>query len=111
MIVGRASARAELQFRPGSIVKTGMPRRKTTLNIQAPEAHTLAEAIVSETGETITQAVVQALRERYERVRAARRPKAAAEEILAIARKVSGQLPKTHVDHAELLYDEHGLPK
>jgi antitoxin VapB len=44
-----------------------------SLNVKDPEAHRLAQAITRETGETITRAVTEALRERYERLHKARR--------------------------------------
>jgi len=31
--------------------------------------------------------------------------------LLAIARRVSKRVKKPYLDHAELLYDKHGLPK
>ena len=39
------------------------------LNIKNPEAHKLAEELARRTGENMTEAVTQALRERLERVR------------------------------------------
>ena len=81
-----------------------------TLNVKDPEVHRLAQAIAEQTGETITAAVKEALRERYERLQQ-RDKKASVEELLAIARRVSSQVKKPYVDHADFLYDEHGLPK
>jgi antitoxin VapB len=81
-----------------------------TLNVKDPEVHRLAQAIAEQTGETITGAVKEALRERYERLQQ-RQKKASVEEMLAIARRISSMAKGPHVDHAELLYDEHGLPK
>jgi antitoxin VapB len=81
-----------------------------TLNVKDPEAHRLAQAIAEQTGETITGAVKEALRERYERLQQ-RQKKASVEEILAIARRVSSQVKRPYPDHAEDLYDEYGLPK
>jgi antitoxin VapB len=40
-----------------------------------------------------------------------RRRKASVEELLAIADRASLHVKRPYVDHAELLYDEHGLPK
>jgi antitoxin VapB len=74
------------------------------------EAHRLAEAIAEATGETITRAVTEALRERYERIRSPR-GKATVEELLAIADRAAAHVKRPYVDHAELLYDENGLPK
>ena len=81
-----------------------------TLNVKDPEAHRLAEAIAKETGETLTRAVTEALRERYERLQRSR-SKASVEELLAIADRAALHVKQPYVDHAELLYDENGLPK
>ena len=75
-----------------------------------PEAHRLAQAIADATGETITHAVKEALRERYQRLQS-RRDKASVEELLVIARRASSQVKRPYLDHAAFLYDERGLPK
>jgi len=85
-------------------------RDSMSLNVKDPEAHRLAQAIAKATGETITRAVTEALRERYERLQA-RRGKASVEELLAIAKRASSQVKRPYLDHAEFLYDERGLPK
>jgi antitoxin VapB len=85
-------------------------RDSMSLNVKDPEAHRLAQAIAKATGETITHAVTEALRERYERLQA-RRSKASVEELLAIAKRASSQVKRPYLDHAEFLYDERGLPK
>ena len=82
-----------------------------TLNIKDPEAHQLAQAIAQETGETMTRAVKEALRERLERLRHRRKPEATVDELMAIGRRCKASLKRKPVDHAELLYDEHGLPR
>ena len=83
---------------------------RVSLNVKDPEAHRLAEAIAEETGETITHAVTQALRERHERLQH-RHKKASVEELLAIARRISSQVKGPYLDHGEEFYDEFGLPK
>jgi antitoxin VapB len=85
-------------------------RTAMSLNVKNPEAHRLAQAIAKATGETLTRAVTEALRERYERLRV-RRGKASVEELLAIAKRASAQVKGPYLDHAEFLYDERGLPK
>ena len=80
------------------------------LNVKDPEVHRLAQAIAKATGETMTRAVKEALRERFERLQK-RRGKASVEELLAIARRATRQLKRPYLDHAEFLYDERGLPK
>jgi antitoxin VapB len=55
-----------------------------SLHIKDPDAHRLARAIAEVTGETMTRAVTEALRESYERIQS-RRGKATVEELLATA--------------------------
>jgi len=82
-----------------------------TLNIKDPEAHKLAQAIAQQTGETMTHAVKEALRERLERLRRRRKPEATVEELLSIGRRCAATLKGKPVDHSKLLYDERGLPR
>jgi antitoxin VapB len=84
--------------------------RTASLNVKDPEAHRLAQAIAQETGETLTRAVTEALRERYERLQK-RDPEALAADIRAIAARAAAHIKRPYLDHAEYLYDEHGLPK
>jgi antitoxin VapB len=81
-----------------------------SLNVKDPEAHRLAHAIAQVTGETMTRAVTEALRERYERLQR-RDPETLAADIRAIAKRAAAQIKRPYFDHAEFLYDEHGLPK
>jgi antitoxin VapB len=82
-----------------------------SLNIKDAEAHRLAQALAKETGETMTHAVAQALRERLERVRRRKRPDSTASELLAIGRRCAAALKGKPIDHGELLYDRRGLPR
>jgi antitoxin VapB len=82
-----------------------------SLNIKDPEAHRLARKLAEQTGETMTRAVTEALRERLLRVSRAVKPEAAAEDLLAIGRRCAATLKGKPVDHGVLLYDERGLPK
>ena len=81
-----------------------------SLNVKDPEAHRLAQAIALETGETMTRAVTEALRERYERLQR-RRAKASVEELRAISERSAVHVKRPYADHADLLYDEDGLPR
>lgn len=81
-----------------------------SLNIKNPEARRLAQAIADLTGDSITHAVIEALRKHYERLQAGNR-NASVEEMLSIADRVAAHVQRPYADHAELLYDEHGLPK
>ena len=82
-----------------------------SLNIKDAETHHLAKALAKETGETMTRAVNQALRERLQRVRHQRRPRAMATELLAIGKRCTATLRTAPIDHAALLYGDRGLPK
>ena len=81
------------------------------LNIKDPETDRLARAVAAATGESITQAVNHALRERLERVRRSSADADLLDDIARIARRSSG-LPVLDDRTAEeiLGYDEHGLP-
>ena len=81
-----------------------------SLNVKDPEAHRLSNVIARETGESMTRVVTEALRERYERLQR-QRGRATVEELRAIAERAAAHVKRPYLDHAELLYDEHGLPK
>ncbi len=82
------------------------------LNIRNPEAERLAEDLAELTGESKTEAVKKALADRLAVVRHRRhRGKASVEELLAIANRAAAHVQHPYLDHAELLYDENGLPK
>jgi antitoxin VapB len=81
-----------------------------SLNIKDPEAHRLAQLIARATGETMTRVVTEALRERLDKIER-RSARASVEELLAIADRAAEHVKRPYLDHAELLYDERGLPK
>ena len=83
-----------------------------SLNIKSEEAHRLAQELARLTGESMTAAVTQAMRERLDRVR--REPAVGlAERLLAIGKDCAAHLkePFRTVDHGDLLYDESGFPR
>ncbi|MGO4568781.1 type II toxin-antitoxin system VapB family antitoxin [Rhizobium sp. 2YAF20] len=80
------------------------------LSIKDPEAHRLAQAISHATGESMTRVVTEALRERLAKVEK-RKARASVEELLTIADRAAAHVKRPYVDHAEFLYDEHGIPK
>lgn len=83
-----------------------------SLNVKHPDAHRLARELAAVTGETLTEAVTEALRERLARERAARGEPLVA-RALEIGRDCAGRLhePFATGDPAELLHDETGLPR
>jgi len=82
-----------------------------SLNIKDPTAHMLAQTLAKETGETMTEAVTQSLRERLERVLRQRKSETAVAELLAIGHRCALTLKGKPVGHGEMLYDERGLPR
>jgi antitoxin VapB len=83
-----------------------------SLNIKNEDAHRLARELAALTGESMTVAITEALRERIERLRRSRKH-GLSERLLAIGRDCAAHLkePYRSIDHAELLYDERGLPR
>jgi len=82
------------------------------LNIRNREAETLAAELARRTGETKTEAVIKALRERLARVRRARGKRRLADELNEIALRCA-RLPVLDPRTPEEIigYDEHGLPR
>ena len=82
------------------------------LSIKHDEADRLARALVKTTGETLTEAVVIALRERLQRIRRPHRARRVGAQIRAIQRRVA-ELPEFDSRSADDIigYDEHGLPR
>jgi antitoxin VapB len=83
-----------------------------SLNIKKERTHKLARELAELTGESVTEAVTVALEERLERVRR-ERGACLADRLLAIGRDAAAHIKEEyrHVDHADLLYDERGLPR
>ena len=84
-----------------------------SMNIKNEETHKLARELAALTGESLTEAVTQAVRERLERVEIERRKEAMIERLLQIAHECAPHFDPSFrsEDHAEMLYDERGLPK
>ena len=82
-----------------------------SLNIKDPEAHRLAQAISEVTGESMTRAVMESLRQRHAQLQSRRNPAAVAANLRAIAQRASAHIKQPYIDHAAFLYDENGLPK
>lgn len=84
-----------------------------SLSIKNPEASKLAHELAALTGESLTEAVTVALRERLQRLHTKPREQSLAESLLAIGRDAASRMPEDFksTEHGDLLYDERGLPK
>lgn len=82
------------------------------LNIRNPEAERLADALAKLTGESKTEAVTRALKDRLARVRRERSRRCLADELDEIGRHCAS-LPVLDPRSAEeiLGYDENGTPR
>jgi antitoxin VapB len=80
-----------------------------SLNIKNEETHRMAQELAALTGESMTAAVTEAVRERLARVKS----KGMAERIMKIAKESAPRWkePFRSLDHGDFLYDEKGLPK
>lgn len=82
------------------------------LNIRSKETEELATALARLTGETKTEAVTQALRERLQRVRRARTKRRLADELDEIALHCSILPVRDRRSVDEIMgYDDNGLPR
>jgi len=82
------------------------------LNIRSQETEELANALAKLTGETKTEAVTQALRERIQRVRRARTKRRLADELDEIALHCFALPVRDPRSADEIMgYDENGLPR
>jgi antitoxin VapB len=83
-----------------------------SLNIKNEETHTLARELAAITGESITGAVTESLRERLDRVRRSKR-QGMAERLMKIGADCAARLPEEfkNMNPDDLLFDEKGLPK
>lgn len=81
------------------------------LNIRKQETHRLAKRLAELTGETMTEAVTLALRDRLERVRRERTDRSLADELDEIAVRCARLPVLDSREPDEILgYDESGLP-
>ena len=82
------------------------------LNIKNDQTQRLVKQLTTLTGETMTEAVTEAVRERLERIRS-QQGAGLADHLLAIGKDCAAHLrdPFRSTDHGELLYDEQGLPR
>lgn len=84
------------------------------MNIKSSEAYRLAHRVADLTGETVTGAVTESLRERLARLEAADDTATPlADRMLAIGRDCASRLPGhlRTVDHGDLLYGPDGMPR
>jgi antitoxin VapB len=82
------------------------------MNIKNDETQKLAHELSELTGESMTAAVTEAVRERLERVRNSQGT-GLAHRLLRIGKDCAAHLkePFKSAEHGDILYDEQGLPR
>ncbi len=82
------------------------------LNLKNKKTEELVQELSRLTGESLTTAVTEAVRERLERVRT-EQGSGLADRLTSIGRDCAAHLkePFRSADHGELLYDDKGLPR
>jgi antitoxin VapB len=83
------------------------------ISIKDTATDQLARALAAATGMSITEAVKWALQEQLSRTQRSQAQAQRSEAMLAIGERAAAYLsePATATDHADLLYDDQGLPK
>jgi antitoxin VapB len=83
-----------------------------SLNIKSEEAHRLVRELAELTGQSMTAAVIDAVRARLAEVKR-ERGTSLSDRLMAISRDTAPRFkePYRSVDHGDLLYDELGLPR
>ena len=79
------------------------------LNVKTDEAYRLASDLAQLTGESLTAAVTEALRERLERERQKRDSAALKSRLTHLANEIRASLRRS--TSREAFYDESGLPR
>jgi len=82
------------------------------LNIKNEETQKLAQELAKLTGESMTAAITEAVRERLDRVRG-EHGTSLADRLVKIGKDCAAHLqePYQSAEHGELLYTEKGLPR
>ena len=98
--------------RTGLLVTLPDDRTMAPLSIRNAEVEKLVRALARLTGENLTDTILQSLRERHQRIRAANAGQRLLDDLSAIARRTAA-LPKHDLRDADeiLGYDERGLPR
>jgi antitoxin VapB len=80
-----------------------------SMNIKNEEAHRLARELAQRTGSTVTGVVLEALREKRDRL-GSPGPADRKAALLEIGRRTAPLLKGIDTDHDHLLYDDEGMP-
>lgn len=89
-----------------------MSAKPKPLNIKDPEVYALARRLATETGESLTETVRVALRERLARLQSTSGADRLFEKLLEISERCGTRPVLDHRGDDEILgYDEHGVPR
>lgn len=88
-----------------------MPRKATPLNIKDPEAYDLARKLSRQTGESLTEVVRQALRERLAREKQQETDDLVVEKLMEISDRCAARPALDRRSDEEIIgYNEYGVP-
>ena len=84
-----------------------------SLNIKSREAYDLASELARLTGSSLTAVVLDALRKQRDQLQRQQQKDVRVQELMAIAKRCTAHIdqPVRALDHGDMLYDEHGLPR
>jgi antitoxin VapB len=89
-----------------------LPRKIMALNIKHPDADRLARELAAKTGESLTDAVLNAIRERLSREERRRKATSLRRELARIRKRCSAFPVIDRRSPEEIIgYDERGLPR
>ena len=80
------------------------------LNLKSDDAYALASELATLTGECLTTAVTEAIRQRLERERASRAKEERVRRMLALAAEIRAHMQEPVSSDHSWLYGEDGLP-
>jgi antitoxin VapB len=81
------------------------------LNIKSDDAYALASELAALTGESLTTAVTEAIRQRLDRERASRAKEDKVKRMLALATEMRAHIREPASSDHSWLYGEDGLPE
>jgi hypothetical protein len=81
------------------------------LIVEDEEAERLAAELARATGKSIQIVVLEALKEKLDRLPKKQEREASFDELIALADRIAGRAEGSNLPHGKLQFDDHGRPK